>query len=224
MKIRIFIVDDHAVLRSGLRLLINGQPDMEVVGESGDAASAIAAVQDLLPQVILMDLAMHGHMHIDAIGELRKCCPSGYILVLTMHIESGYVRGSLAAGASGYVVKSAADTELLTAIRTVAQGKTFVDWTVGGWVGQDLPGATKRRLVDKAPGLLGQLSPREREIFGLVAQGFTNQQIADQLGISIKSVETYRARVMEKLGLRSRADLVQFALSCGVLTSGPSLF
>jgi two-component system, NarL family, response regulator NreC len=223
MKIRIFIVDDHAVLRSGLRLLINGQPDMEVVGESGDAGSAIEAVQALLPHVILMDLAMHGHMHIDTIGELRKCCPSGYILILTMHTESGYVRGSLAAGASGYVVKSAADTELLTAIRTVAQGMTFVDWTVGKVVGQDLPGATKKRLADNAPGLLGQLSPREREIFGLVAQGFTNQQIADQLGISIKSVETYRARVMEKLGLRSRADLVQFALSCGVLTSGNPL-
>ncbi len=220
MKIRIFIVDDHAVLRSGLRLLINGQADMEVVGESGDAASAIEVVRDLMPHVILMDLAMQGHMHIDTIGELRKCCPSGYILILTMHTESGYVRGSLAAGASGYVVKSAADTELLTAIRTVAQGKTFVDWTVGKGVGQDLPGTPKKRLADRAPGLLGQLSPREREIFRLVAQGFTNQHIADQLGISIKSVETYRARVMEKLGLRSRADLVQFALSCGVLTSG----
>ena len=223
MKIRVFIVDDHAVLRSGLRLLINGQPDMEVVGEAGEAASALAAVQDLSPHVILMDLAMHGHMHIDTIGELRKCCPSGYILVLTMHTESGYVRGSLDAGASGYVVKSAADTELLTAIRTVAQGKIFVDWTVGKGVGQDLPDAPKKRLADNAPGLLGQLSPREREIFGLVAQGFTNQQIADQLGISIKSVETYRARVMEKLGLRSRADLVQFALSCGVLTPGNPL-
>ncbi|MDR4461242.1 MAG: response regulator transcription factor [Nitrospirales bacterium] len=131
MKIRIFIVDDHAVLRSGLRLLINGQPDMEVVGEAGEATSALEAVQDLLPNVILMDLAMHGHMHIDTIDKLRKCCPSGYILVLTMHTESGYVRGSLGAGASGYVVKSAADTELLTAIRTVAQGKLFLDWTVG---------------------------------------------------------------------------------------------
>ena len=220
MKIRILIVDDHAVLRSGLRLLINGQPDMEVVGESGGAASALETVQDLLPHVILMDLAMQGHMHIDTIGELKKCCPSGNILVLTMHTESGYVRGSLAAGASGYVVKSAADTELLTAIRTVAQGKTFVDWTVGKGVGQDLPAAPKKRSADRAPGLLGELSPREREIFRLVAQGFTNQHIADQLGISIKSVETYRARVMEKLGLRSRADLVQFALSCGVLTSG----
>ncbi|MEO8325263.1 MAG: response regulator transcription factor [Nitrospirota bacterium] len=222
MKIRIFIVDDHAVLRSGLRLLINGQPDMEVVGEAGEAPSALEAVQILLPDIILMDLAMNGHMHIDTIGELKKCCPSAYILVLTMHTESGYVRGSLAAGASGYVVKSAADTELLRAIRTIAQGKTFLDWTVGKGEGQDLPGASKKKLADKAPGMLGQLSPREREIFSSVAQGFTNQEIADQLGISIKSVETYRARVMDKLGLRSRADLVQFALTCGVLQGGKS--
>jgi two-component system response regulator NreC len=169
-----------------------------------------------------MDLAMNGQVHIGMIGEVRKECPSGQVLILTMHTESGYVRGTLAAGASGYVVKSAADTELLTAIRTVAQGRTFVDWTVGNVGRQDLLGASKSQRSDNPPDLLGQLSPREREIFSLVAQGFTNQQIADQLGISIKSVETYRARVMEKLGLRSRADLVQYALSCGVLSQGNS--
>lgn len=219
MKIRILIVDDHAVLRSGLRLLINGQSDMEVVGEAGDPSAVIPEVRNKQPDVVLMDLAMNGQIHIGIIGEVRKCCPSGHVLVLTMHTESGYVRGALAAGASGYVVKSAADTEMLTAIRTVIRGKIFVDWTVENVVKQDLPGAAKRRRADNGSDLLGQLSPREREIFSLVAQGFTNQQIADQLGISIKSVETYRARVMEKLGLRSRADLVQFALSCGVLTS-----
>ncbi|WP_342349353.1 response regulator transcription factor [uncultured Nitrospira sp.] len=222
MKTRILIVDDHAVLRSGLRLLINGQPDMEVIAEAGDAASALKAGVDHQPDIVLMDLAMNGHMHIDTIGEFRKCCPLGRVLVLTMHTESGYVQGAMAAGAFGYVVKNSADTELLTAIRTVAQGKTFVDWTVGKGVGQDLPGVSKKRLADKAPGMLGQLSPREREIFSLVAQGFTNQEIADQLGISIKSVETYRARVMDKLGLRSRADLVQFALTCNVLQGGKS--
>jgi two-component system response regulator NreC len=220
VKIRVLIVDDHAVLRSGLRLLINGQPDMEVVGEAGEPSAAIQEVRDQQPDVVLMDLAMNGQVHIGLIGDLRTCCPSGQVLILTMHTESGYVRGSLAAGASGYVVKSAADTELLTAIRSVSQGRSFVDWTVGSVGGQDFPGGSKRKYSDNAHGLLGQLSPREREIFSLVAQGFTNQQIADQLGISIKSVETYRARVMEKLGLRSRADLVQFALSCGVLTPG----
>jgi len=222
VKIRVFIIDDHAVLRSGLCLLINGQPDMEVVGEAGSPITALQSVQDRQPDVVLMDLAMDGQIHIGLIGEIRQCCPNVQILMLTMHTESGYVRGSLAAGASGYVVKSAADTELLTAIRTVAQGRTFVDWTVGNVCKQDFPGASKKKLSDNAPGLLGQLSPREREIFTLVAQGFTNQQIADQLGISIKSVETYRARVMEKLGLRSRADLVQFALVCGVLQTGNS--
>lgn len=222
MKTRILIVDDHAVLRSGLRLLINGQPDMEVVAEAGEAASAIKAGQDHRPDIVLMDLAMNGHMHIDTIGKLRKCCPSGRILILTMHTESGYVQGAMAAGAFGYVVKNSADTELLTAIRTVAQGRIFVDWTVRNMRLQDLPGASKKKLGDDAPGMLGQLSPREREIFSLVAQGFTNQEIAERIGISIKSVETYRARVMDKLGLRSRADLVQFALTCGVLQGGKS--
>ncbi|MGD9851590.1 MAG: response regulator [Nitrospirales bacterium] len=221
MKIRILIVDDHAVLRSGLRLLINGQPDMEVVGEAGDPPAALQAVRDQQPHVVLMDLAMDGQIQIGLIGEVRESCPSGQILILTMHTESGYVRGSLAAGASGYVVKSAADTELLTAIRTVARGRTFVDWTVGNVrKRQELSGSSKKKHSNNDPDLLGQLSPREREIFTLVAQGFTNQQMADQLGVSIKSVETYRARVMEKLGLRSRADLVRFALSCGVLQTG----
>lgn len=223
VNIRILIIDDHAVLRSGLRLLINGQPDMEVVGEAGDAAVALQAVRAQEPDVVLMDLAMNGHVHIGLIGEVRSCCPSVQVLVLTMHTESGYVRGALSAGAAGYVVKSAADTELLKAIRTVFQGRTFVDWTVGNVGRQDPHGGGKKRFSGNDPDLLGQLSPREREIFVLVAQGFTNQQIADQLGISIKSVETYRARVMEKLGLRNRADLVRFALSCGVLQSGHSM-
>jgi two-component system, NarL family, response regulator NreC len=223
MKIRIFIVDDHAVLRSGLRLLINGQPDMEVVGEAGGAEVAIESVRDQQPDVVLMDLAMNGHMHIATIGELRTCCPSGHVLVLTMHAESGYVQGALAAGASGYVVKSAADTELLTAIRTVSQGRTFVDWTVGRLKSPNRLGKSNVSDAEHSPDLISQLSPREREIFSMVAQGFTNQQIADRLGISIKSVETYRARVMEKLGLRSRADLVQYALCCGVLTPGNPL-
>lgn len=218
--IRLVIVDDHAVLRSGLRLLINGQADMEVVGETGEPSVVVEEVRARQPDVVLMDLAMNGQMHIGLIKDVRKWCPTGHVLVLTMHTESGYVRGALAAGAAGYVVKSAADTELLTAIRTVVQGRTFVDWTVGNVGKQDMSGASKRKLSDDAPDLLSQLSPREREIFSLVAQGFTNQHIADQLGISIKSVETYRARVMEKLGLRSRADLVQFALSCGVLLPG----
>lgn len=217
--IRIVIVDDHAVLRSGLRLLINGQADMEVVGETGDPSAVVEEVRARQPDVVLMDLAMNGQVHIGIINEVRKNWSAGHVLVLTMHTESGYVRGALAAGASGYVVKSAADTELLTAIRTVVQGKTFVDWTVGN-IGKPESAASKRMRNDDGPDLIGQLSPREREIFSLVAQGFTNQHIAEQLGISIKSVETYRARVMEKLGLRSRADLVQFALSCGVLMPG----
>ncbi len=219
MKIKIVIVDDHAVLRSGLRLLINGQSDMEVVGETGEPSAVIQEVRTRQPDVVLMDLAMNGQMHIGIISEVRKKHPAGHVLVLTMHTESGYVRGALAAGASGYVVKSAADTELLTAIRTVVLGRTFIDWSVENLVRQDLSGIAKHKRLDNEKDLLIQLSPREREIFSLVAQGYTNQQIADQLGISIKSVETYRARVMEKLGLRSRADLVQFALSCGILNS-----
>ncbi len=221
MPIRVLITDDHAVLRAGLRLLINAQSDMEVIGEAGTIPEAITTIQAVGPDVVLMDLAMAGRIDMAAITQTREACPTTRVLILTMHTEAGYVRAALAAGAVGYVTKSAADTELLTAIRAAAQGRTFVDFAATAEAGPDLLfGSPKLRQPGGSPGWLSLLSQREREVFSLVAQGFTNRQIADQLGVSVKSVEAYRSRLMEKLGLRSRVALVQYAVDCGILKPG----
>jgi len=210
--IRVLIADDHAVLRAGLRLLINAQPDMEVVGEAADGAEAVAQARALQPQVLTLDLAMPGNSGVDTITQLRRECPHTRVLVLTMHDDPAYLRAVLAAGGSGYVVKTAADTELLSAIRAVHQGRTFVNLS--------LTDSVVQTVVGSPPGsALEVLSAREREVVTLLAQGFTNQEAADRLFLSVKTVETYRARLMSKLGLASRADLVRYALETGLLGS-----
>jgi two-component system response regulator NreC len=214
MKIQVLIVDDHAVLRAGLRVLINAQPDMETVGEAVDGLEAVSKARETQPNVILMDLTMPGHGGLTAIANLRSVCPDARVLVLTMHDHSSYFRSVLAAGAVGYVVKTAADTELLTAIRAVSQGRTFVDLSLSRDETQGFLDSKKSRAS------MHLLSDREREVLDLVAQGFTNQDVAARLKLSVKSVETYRARLMEKLDLRTRADLVRYALECGLLVPG----
>jgi two-component system response regulator NreC len=220
MTIRVLLVDDHAVLRAGLAMLVSAQSDMEVTGEAGNGAEAVRCAMKTEPNVIVMDLAMGQHSGLEAISKIRKSTADTKVLVLSMHTDASYVRMALAAGANGYVAKSVADTELLTAIRAVAQGRMFVDLDLEdqaaryeavdgfGW------GAESRRA-----GPVRRLSGREREVLSLVAQGFTNLQIAESLGVSVKSIETYRARLLEKLGLRTRAELVRFALGSGLLTS-----
>jgi DNA-binding NarL/FixJ family response regulator len=216
-KIRVLVADDHAVLRSGLRLLINTQPDMEVVGEAGTFAETLEAVRKTKPEVISLDLEMPGGTGMKLIETLARDFPQSRILVLTMHHDPAYFRLALAAGAAGYVMKKSADSELLTAIRTVAKGRSYAQIELGS--GQ-LPSPPVQKST--AMTSLESLSEREREVFEMVARGHTSQAIADKLFLSVKTVESYRARLMAKLGLQNRAELTQFAIDLGVLGSPSS--
>jgi DNA-binding NarL/FixJ family response regulator len=212
-RIRIVLADDHAVLRAGLRLLINGQPDMEVVAEAADGPEALRQVRAPRPDVVTLDLAMPGG-GMETIASLQQDCPRVRVLVLTMHDDPAYLRAALAAGASAYVVKAAADTELLSAIRAVSQGRTFVNLSLSEALVQTVLG----KLPPAAGAEARALSEREKEVLELAAHGHTNQQIADRLFLSVKTVETYRARLMAKLGLETRADLVRYAATAGLLS------
>lgn len=216
-KTSVLLVDDHAMLRAGLRLLIGGQHDMAVVGDVGTLREAIDAASKLQPAVIVLDLSMPGGSGVAGVQRMREAAPEARILVLTMHDDPAYVRSAMAMGASGYVVKSAADTELLTAIRAVARGRVFVDIQSEGPL-ESVFGARALKDVKVAP--IDSLSDREREVLTEVAKGYTNQQIADRIGLSVKTVESYRARSMQKLGLKDRADLMRLAAEAGLI-SGP---
>lgn len=210
-KIRVLLADDHAILRAGLRMLLNAQADIEVVAEAADTREALALVGETTPDVLTLDLTMPGGGSIKLIERLREEYPKTKVVVLTMHDDPAYLRAVLAAGGAGFVVKSAADADLLTAIRAAARGRIFVDLK--------LQEQTEPRI---SPGK-GEacLSPREREVLVFLAKGHTNQEIADRLFLSVKTVETYRARLMEKLGLRTRADLVRYAQEIGLLQLNP---
>jgi len=212
--IRILIADDHAVMRAGLRLLLNGQEDMQVVDEAGDGWQTVEKAVALKPDIVLLDITMPGLSGLEAARQIRQQAPEVKLLVLTMHDDEAYLRQFLQIGAAGYMVKKAADTELVAAIRAVHRGESFVH-----------PSLT-RVLIDrylqqpqvKAKGPVEELTPRETEVLRLVAQGYTSQQVADQLSISVNTVETHRAHIMEKLGLRGRAQLVRYAIARGLLT------
>lgn len=216
--IRVLLADDHAILRAGLRMLINAQPDMKVVGESTNARETIELVRQLDPDVLTLDLTMPGGGSIKLIEQIRQECPHTRVLVLTMHDDPAYLRAALAAGGAGYLVKTVADIQLLGALRAVCQGRIVVD--------VNLPESKSRSQATADPdvGTSGStgfacLSAREREVLTLVVQGHTNLEIAGRLELSVKTIETYRARIAEKLGLRTRADLVRYALEVGLLGS-----
>ncbi len=215
-KIRVVLADDHVVLRSGLRLLLNAQADIEVVGEASDGAEAISKTAELEPDVLLLDITMPNIGGIDAMRTIKEKTPSISILILTMHENEGYLLEVLKAGASGYVLKKAADNELMSAIRAVYSGEVFIPSSLTKSVVKEMVsgGVSREESVDNDQ---EQLSPRELEVLTLVAQGYTNQQTADRLYLSVKTVETYKARVMEKLKLRSRVELVRYALRHGFL-------
>jgi two-component system response regulator NreC len=216
-RIRLLIVDDHLVVRVGLRTLLESEPDIAVVGEAGNGAEAVARAQQLLPDVVVMDISMPEMDGLEATRRIRALCPNTHILILTVHAQERYLFPVLKAGASGYVLKSTVDTELVDAIRTVAQGGAFL-----------YPSATRMVLEDYLARVQSggdqdayeRLSEREREVFKLIALGHTAGEIAEQLALSPKSIETYRARIMEKLGLDSRPALVKYALARGLLTDG----
>ncbi|QJC50953.1 response regulator transcription factor [Paenibacillus albicereus] len=213
--IQVLIVDDHAVVRSGLVQLMDGRDGLTAAGEAADGDEAIAKALELRPDVVLMDLSMpHGKDGLSATSELKKRLPDVAVLILTMHDDEEYLFRAIHAGASGYILKSAPYEELLGAVRHVAAGQAYLS-----------PSATKRLMsdyLDKArsgdyAGSFESLSDREREILAKVAQGYSNKEIAEQLFISVKTVESHKSNLMEKLDLRTRPDLVRYAAKKGLL-------
>jgi two-component system response regulator NreC len=209
-KTRILLADDHSVLRSGLKMLLNAQDDMTVVGEATNGQEALSAVREHLPDLLILDITMPKTDGLQVLSQIKRAHPNVRVLVLTMHEEEGYLKRALESGAAGYCPKSAADAELISAIRAVMRGNVYIH-----------PSHAKI-LVDKmipsantSSTSAAELSERERAVLKLVALGHTNQEIADQLSLSVKTVESYRARGMEKLGLNSRAALVRYAIQEG---------
>jgi two-component system response regulator NreC len=214
-KTRVVVVDDHAVMRAGLRMLIDAQPDMAVVGEAGNGREAIEQAKASRPDLLLLDLSMPGLGGIATIELLRKEAPQAKVLILTMHDDPEYLRQVLEAGASGYLVKNAADTELLAAMRAVRRGEVYVYSSLTGAL---LDMAFDKRQKREERDAVADLSKREIEVLRLLALGHTNQQIADRLFLSVKTIETYRSRITEKLQLPTRAELVRYAIKHGLLT------
>jgi DNA-binding NarL/FixJ family response regulator len=212
-KLRIFLSDDHVVFREGLTMLINVQPDMEVVGEAGNGQEVIQKVQHLQPDVVIMDVSMPVLDGALATERLKHVCPTTKVLALTVYEDVGHVRRLLKAGVSGYLLKRVAADELIHAIRKVGEGGTYLDSNVagkvvGGYLHKPLPAASAGS---------NSLSERETEVLRLIAWGYSNKEIAAHLRLSVKTVETYKSRLMEKLHLRSRVDLVHYAVQQGWL-------
>jgi two-component system, NarL family, response regulator NreC len=204
-RIRVLIADDHSLVRSGLRALLEAQPDIEVVGEAEDGAVVVDRCRKLRPDVVVMDLTMPGRSGINATEDLHRESPGARVVVLTMHDDEAYLRMARLAGAAGFVLKKALATELIQAIRDVHAGKTHFPTN-------DLP---PPKTAGASP--LDLITEREQEILSLIALGHTTAEIAGKLHIGEKTVETHRAHIVEKLGLRTRADLVRFALDHGLL-------
>jgi two-component system, NarL family, response regulator NreC len=210
MSVRVLIVDDHAVVRAGLKMLVDAEHDLEAVGEAGTAREAVLEARSTKPNVILMDVMMPEQSGIEAVPQLLHEHPDAKVLVLSMQDDPRYVREAFEAGASGYVLKEAADAEVVAAIREVAAGGRYVHPELGARL--IAAESEERRRAEEDP-----LSDREREVLRLLALGHTNQEIAKQLYISVRTAETHRAHIMQKLRLSSRAELVRYALAEGLL-------
>jgi two-component system, NarL family, response regulator NreC len=208
--IKIVLVDDHAVVRSGLRLLLEAQEDIEVVGEAGTAKDAIFRARALKPDVILLDVVLPGESGIEVLPELLKESPESKVLFLSMQDDPSYVREAFAAGASGYVLKEAADEEVVSAVREIAGGGRYVHPALGARM-------VAAEAEERAAAQADPLSDREREVLRLLALGHTNQEIAERLYISVRTAESHRAHIMQKLRLATRAELVRYALAHGLL-------
>lgn len=212
-NLRIVLVDDHAVVREGLKALINAEAGLEVVGEAGDGPSGIHLVKSVQPDVVVMDFTMPGLNGAEATARLKGACPDVKVLALTVHEDQGYFRRFFEAGATGYVLKQAPAAEVFKAIRVVAAGGVYLDPALAG----KALGRLVRSDAAKASLQGDTLSDRESEVARLIARGLSNKEIAAQLAINAKTVETYKARSLAKLGLKSRADLVRYALQRGWL-------
>ncbi len=214
MKIRVLLADDHTILRAGLKMMLNAQPDIEVVGEAQDGRQAIQEAQRLQPDIVLMDITMPDINGIEATRQIKRLLPDIRVLMLTMHEHDEYVFQALQAGASGYMLKEAADTELITALRVIKSGQFYLSPTAQSVVVGDY---LQRVRTGEERDSYSSLTEREREILKLVAEGYTNNQIAERLIISPKTVDTHRTHIMDKLNMHSRAELIKYAMRRGLL-------
>ena len=207
-KVRILIADDHTILREGIRSLLDGEPDIHVVGEAEDGRSAVKLACQLLPDIVLMDIAMPLLNGLEATRQIRQGCPHAKVLILTMHENEEYIRQALASGAMGYILKDATARELLDAIHTVQRGEAVLSPAITRLVIENYLRWGELQKDDTSDGL----SPREREVLQLIAEGYTSKQISEILCISIKTVQSHRANLMAKLNLHDRADLIKYAI------------
>ncbi len=215
--LRLLLVDDHQIVRTGLRMLFQSEPDMQVVGEAGSGAEAIRAVETLHPDVVIMDVAMPGMTGIEATRQIKLLSPDTAILALTMHEDEQYFFAMLNAGASGYIPKRAAPDDLVSAIRVVAEGNVFLYSTLARFLMKDI---TERQLpVTESEEDGDGLTPREIEVLTLIAEGHTSREIAEELVISAKTVDRHRENIMNKLDIHSRIELVKYAIKRGLIQS-----
>lgn len=206
--ISVLIADDHAILRSGLKMLVDSAGGLAVAGEAGTGREAVEAYKRLSPDILILDITLPDMSGLEVAREVKKADPAARILVLTMHDNANYVREFVRLGVAGYIVKKSADTELINAIRAIARGDMFID-----------PSLTKAVLGAEAGTGRGPLSPREEEVLRQLAKGYLGKEIAARLKISVKTVETYRARIAEKLGVSGRAELLQYAIKHGLFSA-----
>ncbi|HET9529495.1 MAG TPA: response regulator transcription factor [Blastocatellia bacterium] len=207
-KLRILLAEDHEMVREGLKSIINAQPEMEVVGEASDGGRAITRARELSPDIIIMDISMPRVNGLEAMAKLKQECPQVKVLTLTRHTDVGFLQQLLGAGASGYVLKQSPSSELIQAIRSVASGGNYLDPAITNKV---INGYVSRQATLNAE-LRGNLSEREEEVLRLIAWGYSNKEIAARLDISVKTVEAHKSNSMRKLDLRSRIDVVRYAL------------
>lgn len=212
-KIRVLLAEDHHLVREGLKLLVDNQPDMETVGDASDGRDAVRLAEHLRPDVVVMDISMRGMNGLKATEALRQACPETKVLALTRHTDEGFVRQLLAAGAAGYVIKQSAPAELLGAIRAVAAGLRYLDPAIAGKVIDGYARPSARPKTDQS----NSLSERETEILRLIARGYSNKEVAARLEISVKTVEAHKANAMRKLDITGRIDLVRYAVLQGWL-------
>ncbi len=221
-RIRVFLADDHAVLRAGLKALLSAQADIDVVGEAGDGLEALREAERLRPDVVLADVGMPGLSGLELTHRLKESLPEARVLILTVHEDQSFLHRALRAGAAGYLVKRAAEEDLLAGIRAVARGEAFLFPPMTKGLIEDYLRRTSRTRAGDGDGTptpkpYDGLTPREVQVLRLIAQGYSNVQVGEALVISVKTVESHRARIVEKLGLRSRVELVRYAVGKGLL-------
>ncbi len=213
MSITVFLADDHAVVRDGLRVLLEAQSDITVIGDAADGREAVSRVARLRPDVVVIDVAMPELNGIEAAREIGEVCPSTQIIILSMHSTTEHIFRALQAGACGYLLKESAGIEVVNAVRAVHAGHRYLSQKISDKLVDDY---VRQRQAAEAKSPLGRLSPREREVLQLVVEGKTSAEIADVLSLSVKTVETYRSRLMHKLGISDLPALVKFAIQHGL--------